>query len=126
MLTPARITFTTIRQVASGRNVSIDPTAQTGNTGTGSRTDLTISIDDIIAMEKTGLGKVARLAVSWALDVDGAGGTGLDLTIIRRDLQTGAKDRQGVAELVRLTSIVRRDELFERLLTVGDQRWELL
>lgn len=119
---PARIQFTTIRSVPASRNLPIDPSASP------SSGDLIISINDVIAMKKTGLGRIASYAVSWALDAQDAGGTGLELTIIRRDKEGGKTgvEKYGKTEKVELKKIVRRDELFDRLLTIGEQRWELL
>jgi hypothetical protein len=70
------------------------------------------------------------LLSSWALDVDGGGGTGLEVKIIKRTpmaehigVEQGLKEK---VETITLTGIVRRDELFDRLLAAGDQRWEMV
>ncbi|KAK4687961.1 hypothetical protein P7C73_g2149, partial [Tremellales sp. Uapishka_1] len=123
--TSATITFTTIRHVPAARNVSVNPD-ETPDEG-----HLTISVNDIIAIKKEGMNWPGRILTSWALDADGAGGTGLEIQIIRRDLAgTSAIDANtdaqgGRAETIRLKAIVRRNELFDRLLALGDQRWEM-
>lgn len=80
-------------------------------------------------MKKTGIGKMKKMALEWVLDVEGAGDTGLELTIKRRQMGTEAVGFQApkkVEETIKLEGIVRRDELFDRLLALGEQRWELL
>jgi hypothetical protein len=75
---------------------------------------LIVPIDDIIGLKKVGLSTIKRTALSWALDSEGAGGTGLEVT---------RRAAGGGEETVVLTSIVRRDELFNRLVALGTQRW---
>lgn len=96
----------------------------------GEKGDLVIDINDIIGMKKTGVGKIKKIALEWALDVEGAGGTGLELTIKRRTEDgaggaVGWQSEKTKEEVIELKGIVRRDELFDRLLTLGEQRWEL-
>ena len=70
-----------------------------------------------------------RLLTSWALDTDGAGGTGLELLIVRRDVVADDGESssliEGKVEVIKLKGIVRRNELFNRLLSLGEQRWEV-
>lgn len=84
----------------------------------------------MVGLKKLGLGAVKHAALSWALDSDRAGGTGLEVVVSRKhvhDSSGGATDGiSGEDEKIVLTSIVRRDELFNRLVALGDQRWELL
>jgi autonomous glycyl radical cofactor GrcA len=80
-----------------------------------------VPIDDIVALKKLGLSTVKRTALNWALDSEGAGGTGLEVKVIRRPT-----DLDQVEETLELTSIVRRDELFNRLIALGYQRWQML
>lgn len=84
----------------------------------------------MIGLKKLGLGTVKHAALSWALDTDRAGGTGLEVTVSRthvHDSEGGAVGGiSGEEEKIVLSSIVRRDELFNRLVALGDQRWELL
>jgi hypothetical protein len=91
-------------------------------------------------MKKEGMSWPGRIATSWALDAEGAGGTGLELKIIRRDeegvaqkrgQEVGVEDREevllgGKEEVVKFKGIVRRNELFDRLIAIGEQRWEML
>lgn len=73
-----------------------------------------------------------RILTSWALNADGAGGTGLEITIVRRGAHPTGSDegdegmRQGEVEKIKLTGIVRRNELFNRLLSLGEQQWETM
>ncbi|WVR09709.1 hypothetical protein IAU60_006785 [Kwoniella sp. DSM 27419] len=82
---------------------------------------LTVSIDDVVALKKQGMDWPRRALTSFALNTSGAGGTGLEIRI-RRTHIPGVEDE----ETIKLRSIVRRDELFSRLLSLGQQRWELL
>lgn len=124
--TPARVEFSTIRRVKAEENVPVDPRRDAHNG------HLVISINDVIGLRKVGLSTVKRTALSWALDSDRAGGTGLEVTVLRRHLldpKDNADDRALEAdqeEKIVLTSIVRRDELFNRLIALGDQRWEMV
>jgi hypothetical protein len=112
---PARVEFSTIRKKKAIENTTIDP-ANDPSTG-----HLVVPIDDIIALKKVGLSTVKQTALSWALDSEGAGGTGLEVKIKRRPI-----DSEPVEETLELTSIVRRDELFNRLIALGTQRWQML
>ncbi|WRT66641.1 uncharacterized protein IL334_003600 [Kwoniella shivajii] len=130
--TPARITFTTIRRVSASRNISVDPDEDS------KKGNLTVSINDVVALKKEGMSWPRRAITSWALDTQGAGGTGLEIKIVRRGMpqiqnaneesEDGLlqKNTEGKEEVIKLKSIVRRDELFSRLLSIGEQRWELL
>jgi hypothetical protein len=80
-----------------------------------------VPIDDIVALKKVGMSTVKRTALNWALDSEGAGGTGLEVKVIRRPT-----DLEQIEETLELTSIVRRDELFNRLIALGSQRWQML
>ena len=116
-----------------------------------SNENLIIPVNCIVGLRKTGLTFPVRVAVGWALDAEGAGGTGLDITFVRPvqalavgdlvdgldasgmdlDLTGGEgeehthKVAQGKEETIKLSGIVRRDELYRRLIAVGDQRWEV-
>lgn len=70
----------------------------------------TVAVADIKEMKKLGgLGWKAKLVVGWALDREVADG----LEII---------DKQGNSYII--TAMLLRDELFNRLLAMGGQRWE--
>ena len=120
--TPARITFTTIRHVPASKNVQLDLEEEP------SKGNLTISINDVVAIKKQGMAWFGRILTSWALDAEGAGGTGLEITIVRRGARQGGRDSvtEGQEETLTLKSIVRRNELFGRLISLGEQRWEVL
>ncbi len=127
--TSARITLTTIRRVPASSNVSLETEVEP------SKGHLTISINDIISIKKEGLHLPGRILTSWALDAEGAGGTGMELKIVRRGTpgegvgvinSDGRKTTQGKVETIRLKGIVRRNELFDRLLSLGEQQWETL
>ena len=122
--TEARLEFTTIRRVKAEENAPIDP-RRDSTSG-----HLVIPISDVIGLKKLGLGTVKHAALSWALDTDRAGGTGLEITVFRKhvhDSEEGeVKGISGEDEKIVLASIVRRDELFNRVVALGDQRWELL
>lgn len=71
-----------------------------------------VAIADISALKKFGgLGWKAKLVVSWALEREVADG----IEIV---------DKQGNS--CRLTAMVLRDELFNRLVAMGGQKWEAL
>ncbi len=76
-----------------------------------------------------------RILTSWALDADGAGGTGLEIMIVRRGVpvngvmeadRVGESMTRGEVEKIKLKGIVRRNVLFNRLLSLGEQRWETM
>ena len=104
------------------RHVAIADNVPLANESEASSGHLVISINDIISLKKEGMSFVGRLLTSWALDAEGAGGTGLETGIIRRHgallSDVGA---QGTEETIKLRSVVRRDELFGRLLALGEQ-----
>ena len=112
---PARVEFSTIRKKRATDNTTNDPT----NDPTPGH--LVVPVNDIVALKKVGMSTVKRTALSWALDSEGAGGTGMEVKVIRRP--TGIAP---VEDTLELTSIVRRDELFNRLIALGDQRWQML
>ena len=92
-----------------------------------SKGHLTISINDIISIKKEGMSLPGRILTSWALDAEGAGGTGLEITIVRRDVPDDDETPSmtgGEVEVIKLKGIVRRNELFTRLLSLGEQEWE--
>ena len=69
-----------------------------------------------------------RLLTSWVLDTDGAGGTGLEIMIVRRDVLADRESSgvtEGKVEVIKLSGIVSRNELFNRLLSLGEQRSEV-
>ena len=99
---------------------------------------MVIPINNITGLKKVGLSLPARLAVGWALDAEGAGGVGLDITIVRRNQEEAVEAHRhdqeqktdptvaiGKEDTIRLSGIVRRNELFVRLIALGDQRWEI-
>jgi hypothetical protein len=112
---PARIEFSTIRKKKTIENTTIDPA---NDPATG---HLVVPINDVIDVKKVGMSTVKRTALNWALDSEGAGGTGMEVKVIRRPAGAGVRE-----ETLELTSIVRRDELFNRLIALGDQRWQML
>jgi hypothetical protein len=122
--TSARLEFTTIRRVKAEENAAVDP-RRDSTSG-----HLVIPIRDVVGLKKLGLGTVKHAALSWALDTDRAGGTGLEVTVSRKHVhaqQGGTEDTiSAEEEKIVLSSIVRRDELFNRLVALGDQRWELI
>lgn len=82
-------------------------------------------LNDIVGLKKKGLGWTGRLVASALLGTTGTGGNGMEIEVIRRDTaQPGATVPP--VETIRLKGIVRRNELFDRLLAMGDQRWNLL
>lgn len=118
---PARIEFTTVRKT---HPLEYDPTLKPG-TGVGATNHLVISANDIMAIRKTGLSLPSSTALGWALDTTGAGGTGMEIDVVRRkikDWQTEGWEK----DTLKFSSIVRRDELFDRLVAVGDQRWSVV
>lgn len=96
--------------------------------------NLVVSIDDVVALKKVGLSAVKHAALSWALDAEGAGGTGLEITVVRHHLVSeslrttldGTPMDDSWEQTIVLKSIVRRDELFNRLVAIGGQRWQML
>lgn len=112
---PPRVEFSTIRKKKNIANTVIDPA---NDPATG---HLVVPIDDIVALKKVGMSTVKGTALNWALDSEGAGGTGLEVKVIRRP-----SELEQVEETLELTSIVRRDELFNRLIALGSQRWQML
>ena len=122
--TPPRLEFTTIRRVKAEENAPVDPRRdpKSGH--------LVIPIGDLVGLKKLGLGTVKHAALSWALDSDRAGGTGLEVTVSRKHVHDAEGGNtagiSGEEEKIVLSSVVRRDELFNRLVALGDQRWELL
>lgn len=131
--TPARITFTTFRRVPKSQGLQMDPDEANGVPTEG---HLTISINDIVSLKKENNMKwPGRIATSWLLDAKGAGGTALEIGFIRRGVHEavfpgvgdgeGPKAVEGKEETVTFGGIVRRNELFDRLLALGEQRWEM-
>lgn len=118
--TQPRLEFTTVRRVKAEENAPVDPRrdATSGH--------LVIPISDVVGLKKLGLGAVKSAALSWALDSDRAGGTGLEVEVVRRHVEPDMGVETDTREKIVLTSIVRRDELFNRLIALGDQRWELM
>jgi hypothetical protein len=122
------VEFTTVRRVPPSQNTPIDP-----RPGAEPETShLVVPADDIVGLEKVGMNLPGRLAVGWALDAEGAGGTGLNVTVVRRNVADAVDAppgvptvAQGKEEVIKLEGIVRRNELFDRLLALGDQRWEM-
>jgi hypothetical protein len=80
-----------------------------------------VPINDIVALKKVGMSAVKRTALNWALDSEGAGGTGMEITVVRRP-----SELESLEEKLELSSIVRRDELFNRLIALGNQRWQMM
>jgi hypothetical protein len=127
---PARIEFTTVRHVPASQNTPIDP-SDTPTDG-----HLVVSANNLVGLKKTGLGLAARTAVGWALDAEGAGGTGLEVKVVRRNEEQAVHGRptnvpgeptvaEGKEETLKLSGIARRNELFDRLIALGEQRWEM-
>lgn len=92
-----------------------------------------MSINDIVSLKKEGSSWPTRIVTSWALDADGAGGTGLEIKVVRRDAHEAVEEEDGVPtvaqgkeDTIKFTGIVRRNELFDRLISAGEQRWEVL
>ncbi|KAJ7054900.1 hypothetical protein C8F01DRAFT_1322399 [Mycena amicta] len=73
-----------------------------------------IAVGDIKELRKVGgFGWKARLVVEWALDRDGD-----------REIADGLEIVTRTGEVVTLTAMVLRDELFNRLVAMGGQKWE--
>ncbi|KAL7416037.1 hypothetical protein BDY24DRAFT_380856 [Mrakia frigida] len=148
-LTPARILFTTVGNVSEKDNYA--PSDASAPPNSGNKGKLTIPINDLIEIRKHGMGWQGRMIVSWAMGLQGVGGTGLELKVRRKktvevpDVETevlegGATQEEGIVveekevettqveeeETFKFGAIVRRDELFCRLIACGDQRWEAL
>lgn len=71
----------------------------------------TLAVDDIAEMRKhSGYGYRSKLTVGWALDKE-------------LNDSLGITDKTGESRAV--TAIPRRDALFNRLLSIGEQRWEV-
>jgi hypothetical protein len=81
------------------------------------KTKLTFPASDIVSVRKRGIGFTSRFAISYLSGLDGVGSTGLEITIRRE---------WGEKEVHKFGSIVRRDELFRRLIAIGEQRWETM
>ena len=72
----------------------------------------TVGLSDIVGFRKIGgFGWKAKMVVGWALGKEVV--DGLELT-----------EREGMTWI--MTAIRGRDELFNRLIAMGDQRWESL
>lgn len=110
----------TVKKVKARETTDIeaDPQAFNGN--------LVVPIDDVVALKKVGMSTVKSTALSWALDSEGAGGTGLEVTVKRRMAQPDTPLDHNWEQTIPLKSIVRRDELFNRLIAMGEQRWQML
>ncbi|KAJ7358206.1 hypothetical protein DFH08DRAFT_671305, partial [Mycena albidolilacea] len=92
---------------------SLDGTISSLGSSARAESDLnpiwSIAVGDIKEIRKVGeLGWKARLVVGWALDRETADG----LEIVTR------------GEVVSVTAMVLRDELFNRLVAMGGQKWE--
>lgn len=141
---PARIEFKSVgsvkqqqQQHPSAGNLEGDATAGGGSFQTPSTKQkhwLVISINDITMVRKYGMmGWQGKLLVHWATGYDEAGGMGLEIRV-RSKAEGGEADvvppDERVAEkeeiIYRFSAIVRRDELFNRLVSLGDQRWEMM
>jgi hypothetical protein len=131
--TPASITFTTLE----------DPTAAHGSEPAGEgdgpdangkkqRLRVELPVGSIVGLRKNGLGgwqgrMMVDLATASALQ--GVGGAGLEIIVNRRrtsDAKLNAVDEAGEEVAYAFGGIARRDELFDRLIAIGDQRWECL
>lgn len=112
---PARLEFTTLKPVGP------EPVTEFQH----SANNLIASIEDIVGIKKEGMGWPGRIASSVLLGTTEAGGTGMEIRLVRRDgaLATGFLPD---VETVRFKGLVRRNELFDRLVAMGDQRWEML
>ena len=128
--TPARIEFTTVRNVPASENALKDPRDDPV------KGHLVVQINDIVGLTKKGKSLPVRTALGWALDAEGAGGTGLEIKVVRRDMDEAVRPdpneagkeetpAHGKEQVIKLESIVRRNELFDRLIAIGDQRWEM-
>lgn len=133
--TSARIVFTTVGNVSAKENTPLERDAES------KKGQLTISINDILEIRKHGMGWQSRMLVSWTIGLQGVGGTGLELKVRRRktvkdkELEGDEIDSQSVgdgkslvqeADVFKFGAIPRRDALFDRLLSLGSQRWEVL
>lgn len=134
--TPARVVFTTVGNVSAKDNYPLDPEPTVANEGKKGK--LVISINDLVEIRKHGIGWQSRMFMNWAIGLQGVGGTGLELKVRRKktvevELDGAADDAASVVtrqeeelESFKFGAIVRRDELFNRLIALGDQRWEVL
>lgn len=100
--------------------------------GKKQRLRVELPVGSIVGLRKNGLGgwqgrMLADLATASALQ--GVGGAGLEIVVHRRRASAKAGDETSAAgEEVAYAfgGIARRDELFDRLIAMGDQRWECL
>jgi hypothetical protein len=70
-----------------------------------------VQIDEIVELRKIGgLGWKGKIIVGWALSSEIA--DGLEITTVTGDR-------------IRLTAMPRRDEVFNRLVSLGKQQWEM-
>lgn len=79
-----------------------------------------------MGIKKEGMGWTGRIASSILLGTTEAGGTGMEVKVVRRDEALATGRLLPEVETIKFKGVVRRNELFDRLLAMGDQRWELL
>ncbi|CED82988.1 Protein of unknown function DUF3292 [Phaffia rhodozyma] len=96
---------------------------------------LTISANDLTAIRRFGMGGwQGRMLVGWVVGIQGVGGAGLELTIRRSASSESGVEGHDHSEVGRKIEeevtykfgVVRRDELFNRLISLGNQRWEIM
>jgi hypothetical protein len=81
-----------------------------------------VSIRDITQVKKIGgLGWKGKIVVGWATDREVK--DGVEITARVRDVQDGDGKGQGVV-VYRATALKERDELFNRIVSMGQQVWE--
>jgi hypothetical protein len=69
-----------------------------------------VAVEDVVEMKKIGgYGWKAKLVVGWSME---------------REVQDGLVVRTGSGEEYRITAVPLRDELFNRVVAMGGQKWE--
>lgn len=129
--TPASITFTTVEDPSAHEpEPANDGVQPDGSGGKKQRLRVELPVGSIVGLRKNGLGgwqgrMLVDLATASALQ--GVGGAGLEIVVSRQRKGGKAKDgEEGEEVAYAFGGIARRDELFDRLIALGDQRWECL
>jgi hypothetical protein len=69
-----------------------------------------VAVEDVVEMKKIGgYGWKAKLVVGWSMG---------------REVKDGLVVRTGSGEEYQITAVPLRDELFNRLVAMGGQKWE--
>ncbi|KAK4696984.1 hypothetical protein P7C70_g8284, partial [Phenoliferia sp. Uapishka_3] len=88
-----------------------------------SAANIDINISDITELRRTaGLGWKGRMAAGWVLGAQSSVGDGIQV-VWKEEGEDGKEEEEKVT---RFSAIVRRDELFNRLASVGPQKFSHL